>query len=60
MSDHTDQSEPVVERTDGTPFRYTARMAQDIEIAWQDRWEQAGTFEAPNPSGPWADPEGVA
>ncbi|MEO7447195.1 MAG: leucine--tRNA ligase, partial [Humibacillus sp.] len=42
------------------PFRYTARMAQDIEIAWQDRWEQAGTFEAPNPSGPWADPEGVA
>ena len=60
MSEHTDQSEPGVERTAGTPFRYTARMAQDLEIAWQDRWEQEGTFEAPNPAGPWADPDGVA
>ncbi|MCU1536395.1 MAG: leucyl-tRNA synthetase [Humibacillus sp.] len=48
------------EQTSGTPFRYTARMAQDIETAWQDRWEQEGTFAAPNPAGPWADPDGVA
>ncbi len=41
-------------------FRYTAAMARDIELAWQDRWEEAGTFEAPNPAGPWAEPEKVA
>jgi leucyl-tRNA synthetase len=34
------------------PYRYTAELAQQIELAWQDRWEQRGTFEAPNPSGP--------
>ncbi|HEY8305058.1 MAG TPA: leucine--tRNA ligase [Lapillicoccus sp.] len=45
---------------DETPFRYTAAMARDIELAWQDRWEEAGTFEAPNPAGPWAEPEKVA
>jgi leucyl-tRNA synthetase len=43
-----------------TPFRYTARMAQDIEVAWQDRWEEEGTFNAPNPAGPWAQPDEVA
>ncbi len=42
-----------------TRHRYTAAMAQDIEIAWQDRWEQEGTFEAPNPAGPWAEPDKV-
>src|SRR3954453_6540423 len=45
---------------DETPFRYTAAMARDIELAWQDRWEEAGTFEAPNPAGPWAEPAKVA
>ena len=29
---------------DETPFRYTAAMARDIELTWQDRWEEAGTF----------------
>ncbi|MDN5790886.1 MAG: leucine--tRNA ligase [Micrococcales bacterium] len=43
-----------------TPHRYTAAMAQAIEIAWQDRWEEEGTFDAPNPAGPWAEPEKVA
>ncbi len=43
-----------------TPHRYTAELAGRIETAWQDRWEQQGTFHAPNPAGPWADPEGVA
>jgi leucyl-tRNA synthetase len=36
------------------PFRYDARLANQIELAWQDRWEQRGTFHAPNPAGPLA------
>ncbi|HEX7538635.1 MAG TPA: leucine--tRNA ligase [Dermatophilaceae bacterium] len=43
-----------------TPYRYTAEMAERIELTWQDRWQDEGTFRAPNPAGPWADPEGVA
>ena len=43
-----------------TPHRYTAALAEQIELAWQDRWQSEGTFHAPNPAGPWADPEGVA
>jgi leucyl-tRNA synthetase len=43
-----------------TPYRYTAEMAERIETSWQDRWQSEGTFHAPNPAGPWADPEGVA
>jgi leucyl-tRNA synthetase len=35
-------------------------MAERIETSWQDRWQSEGTFHAPNPAGPWADPEGVA
>ena len=42
------------------PYRYTAELAERIELAWQDRWHSEGTFHAPNPAGPWADPEGVA
>ena len=45
----------------GVPeFRYTARLAAEIEARWQDRWEQEGTFHAPNPSGPLGDPAAVA
>jgi leucyl-tRNA synthetase len=36
-------------------FRYTAEVANRIEIAWQDRWAREGTFNAPNPSGPLHD-----
>lgn len=43
-----------------TPYRYSAALAQEIETRWQDRWLRDGTFEAPNPAGPWADPAGVA
>ncbi len=43
-----------------TPYRYTAEMAERIETSWQDRWQSEGTFHAPNPAGPWADPKGVA
>ncbi len=41
---------------DTPPFRYTAELAGEIELAWQDRWEEQGTFHAPNPVGPLADP----
>jgi leucyl-tRNA synthetase len=47
-------------KNDDTPYRYTAKMAERIELSWQDRWQSEGTFHAPNPAGPWADPEGVA
>ncbi len=43
-----------------TTHRYTAELAQQIELAWQDRWEEAGTFRAPNPAGPWAQPDEIA
>ncbi|KOT63808.1 MULTISPECIES: leucine--tRNA ligase [Streptomyces] len=43
------------------PHRYTAALAADIEARWQDFWEAAGTYEAPNPKGDLAgDPELVA
>ena len=42
-----------------TPHRYTAALADQIEVAWQDRWEAEGTFRAPNPAGPWADETAV-
>jgi leucyl-tRNA synthetase len=37
------------------PHRYTAALANSIELDWQERWAQAGTFNAPNPSGPLAE-----
>ena len=46
--------------SDVAPHRYTAELAERIETAWQDRWEAEGTFEAPNPAGPMAEPEKVA
>ena len=42
------------------PFRYSARLAAEIESRWQDVWEQEGTFDAPNPAGPLGDPARVA
>ncbi|GAA4865271.1 leucine--tRNA ligase [Saccharopolyspora cebuensis] len=32
-------------------FRYTAETAAEIEQRWQRRWEERGTFHAPNPVG---------
>jgi leucyl-tRNA synthetase len=41
---------------EGTPrFRYDARLANEIELRWQDRWERDGTFSSPNPDGPLSD-----
>ena len=31
------------------PFRYGVRLANEIELRWQDRWDREGTFHAPNP-----------
>ena len=39
---------------DELPFRYDARLASDIELRWQARWEASGTFHVPNPVGPLA------
>src|SRR5580704_16038939 len=45
-----DKESPMDE---GTPrFRYDARLANEIELRWQDRWEREGTFHSPNPPGP--------
>ena len=38
--------------------RYTAELANEIEIKWQDRWEKEETFKAPNPVGDLAPAEG--
>jgi leucyl-tRNA synthetase len=38
--------------SDIPPFRYTAALAERIELGWQDRWEREGIFHAPNPAGP--------
>ena len=40
-------------------YRYTAKLAGEIEAHWQDCWETEGTFHAPNPAGPWAEPEKI-
>jgi leucyl-tRNA synthetase len=51
MTEATDQGGEI------PPFRYTAELAGQIEHRWQERWEQRGTFRAPNPTGPLADPQ---
>ena len=53
-------AEPASTDADVPPFRYTAALASEIELRWQDRWQAEGTFEAPNPAGPMAEPEKVA
>jgi leucyl-tRNA synthetase len=48
-------SEPEHDTADTPKFRYTGELAQEIEGRWQDRWEQEGTYHAPNPAGPLAE-----
>jgi leucyl-tRNA synthetase len=50
MSSETTESEVPA-------FRYTAELANEIEHRWQDFWEANGTYNAPNPVGPLADPD---
>jgi leucyl-tRNA synthetase len=40
--------------------RYTSALAQTIELRWQQKWANDGTFNAPNPAGPLADPDAIA
>ncbi|MEU7612089.1 leucine--tRNA ligase [Micromonospora sp. NPDC049204] len=49
-------SEAAAPAGDIPPFRYTAALADEIEVRWQDTWAREGTFHAPNPTGPLADP----
>ena len=46
--------------TNFPPFRYSARLAADIESRWQDTWESEGTYNAPNPAGPLKDLDRLA
>jgi leucyl-tRNA synthetase len=49
-----DQSDDAAsaQSDDHPPFRYDARLANEIEQHWQEYWRARGTFNAPNPSGP--------
>src|SRR5689334_2646766 len=57
MSDPATTTSTEAPAADTPPFRYTAELAGRIEARWQDYWEEHGTFHAPNPVGPLADPE---
>jgi leucyl-tRNA synthetase len=49
-------TEPEVD----TPLhRYTAELAGQIEHAWQQTWDQSGTFHVPNPVGSLAPTDGT-
>src|SRR3954465_8551371 len=52
MSTDTGAETRDAARSTETPFRYGAALAEEIELRWQDRWEQEGTFRAPNPGEP--------
>lgn len=45
------ESAELGEPADAPRFRYDARLANEIEAKWQDRWEAERTFWTPNPSG---------
>ena len=48
-------TEPM--ESDQVRYRYDSAMAARIETRWQDRWEQEGTFQTPNPAGDLAEPK---
>ena len=56
----SDETNPTTISNDAPPHRYSADLALDLELRWQDWWDDNGTFEAPNPAGPLADPDSVA
>jgi leucyl-tRNA synthetase len=51
----TAEAADTADAADIPPHRYTAAMADSIELSWQDRWEREGTFNAPNPAGDLSD-----
>ncbi|WP_460748250.1 leucine--tRNA ligase [Myceligenerans cantabricum] len=56
----TPDADPTTSTPEGPRFRYTPALAQEIELRWQDRWEERGTFHAANPDGALGGPEGTA
>ena len=54
----TSQDAPTPTPTDDVPFRYTADLAREIELRWQDEWAERGTFFAANPTGELTDGDG--
>ena len=44
---------------DAPQYRYTAKLAAEIERAWQQTWSQQGTFNVPNPVGSLAPTDGT-
>ncbi|WP_278234838.1 leucine--tRNA ligase [Isoptericola sp. AK164] len=57
-ADTTDLS-AAPQRPDEPEHRYTPALAQEIELRWQDRWEERGTFHAANPTGELTGPDGA-
>src|SRR5258708_34473168 len=55
MSEQTEVADESNAASASAPFRYDAQLAAQIELRWQDRWELAGTFHSPNPSGSLAE-----
>ncbi|WP_327149116.1 leucine--tRNA ligase [Nocardia sp. NBC_01329] len=49
-----DHGAPQGRAGDTPAHRYTAQLAGEIERQWQQRWNERGTFYAPNPVGPLA------
>ncbi|QVI28468.1 leucine--tRNA ligase [Mycolicibacterium neoaurum] len=55
-----DVTDPSVDPADAPQHRYSAALAGDIELAWQQRWQRLGTFHVPNPVGSLAPTDGSA
>jgi len=49
------QSTPLPDDSSAPAFRYDARLANEIELRWQDHWDEHHTFWTPNPSGSLSD-----
>ena len=43
------QTNPASESDQTPPYRYTGRLAGEIETRWQAYWERRGTFKTPDP-----------
>ncbi len=55
----SDPAAAVATSDDAPKYRYRAELAGEIERRWQARWDADGTFEAPSPAGPMAEPDKV-
>ncbi len=51
----SDANQPPTAGGETPPNRYSAALAHDIELRWQDWWDEHHTFETPNTAGPLAD-----